>query len=107
MVEVVSGYPLQKYKVTFGIESSNNELALLDAVGSTLKQGSEFDNENSRCITFVYVDNDQEFKLFLELKYKIAKQLWAQNAPVGEEIDNEVMQELEANATLTVIEETK
>ena len=103
-IEAVQGYPCKKFKVTIGIES-NNDLSLLEAVGSTLKQGSEFDRINNRWITFVHVDNNAEFKSFLEIKYKIAMELWKEKAPIGEEIDEEVMDTLERKATLETVTE--
>lgn len=105
-IEVVKGYPCEKYKVTIGIEA-NNDLDLLQAVGSTLKQGSEFDKPNNRWITFVHVDSDQEFKTFLEIKYKIAQELWKRKTPIGDEIDDQEMELLEHNATLEVNKEAK
>lgn len=102
IVEVVTGFPCQKHKVTFSIES-NNDLALLNAVGSTLKEGSEFNRESNCWTTFVHVDSYEEFKSFLDINYKIAKKLWEQNAPIGEDIENEQMQLLEQNATLEVV----
>jgi hypothetical protein len=95
-VEVVQGYPSQKFKVTIGIES--NDLSLLSAIGSTLKQGSEFDNVNNLWITFVHVDSDQEFKEFLEIKYCVTKELWSQGIAIGDEIEDDQLEILEQKA---------
>lgn len=98
-VEAAPGYPCQKHKVTFCVESYNNDRGLLEAVGSTLKQGSSFDTERSVWVTFVHVDSDKEFKAFREIKFNIRKQLEPEYS-LGEEIENEAMEVLERNATM-------
>jgi serine/threonine protein kinase len=107
IIEVVQGYPWSKHKVTFSIEPYHNDVGLLEAVGATLKQGSSYDANNSVWITFVHVDSDSEFKTFLEIKYRITKQLWSQNIPVGEDIDNDAMEELERKAILELADGDK
>jgi hypothetical protein len=105
IVEVVRGYPWPKHKVTLSIEANSNNsnnVELLDSVGSTLKQGSSFDAHRGVWMTFVHVDSVSEFQTFLEIRYRITKQLWSENIPVGEDVENDAMEELERKASWEV-----
>ena len=80
-----NGGSFKKQVVHISLESL--DMAVLDSVGLLLKQGCYF--HEGKWFTFVHVENGDEFKKFLEIKYKETKALWncdegSQSADVGE-----------------------
>lgn len=84
-LEFVNGYPFEKDRVIISIESPDPKQ--LESLMLLMKQGSRY--ENGKIVTFVQVDDWQEFKQFLTIKYEETKRLWEKNLEPGAELTSE------------------
>jgi hypothetical protein len=78
-LEFVSGYPFEKDKVIISIESPDPKQ--LESLWPLMKEGSY--RVKGNILTFVQVDDWQEFKQFLTTKYEETRRLWGKNLELG------------------------
>ena len=74
-IRTTTGLVFSKDKVIIAIEAEDR--SVLEVVGASLKRGSFYDEESTSWRTFVHVENNEDFRRCLMVKYHETKSIWA------------------------------
>jgi hypothetical protein len=74
-IRTITGLVFSRDKVIIAIEAEDR--SVLEVVGPSLKRDSFYDEESTSWRTFVHVENSEDFRRCLMVKYHETKSIWA------------------------------